>query len=131
MLTHPQNIDQLVEQFVQLRDKIKAADDAHKKKVGPAKEYLDVLSGKLMEQLNTIGGDSVKTPSGTVYRSTRRTASIADGQVFRKYVVDNGAYDMVDWRANANAVEDFIQSQGSTPPGVNFSKAHTVGVRRA
>lgn len=130
-LQPPENIEDLVDQFVKLRDKIKAADDAHKAKMSPAREYLEVLQGKLLDRLNEIGGESVKTPAGTCYRTTRRSASIADGEAFRKFIIDNDAFDIVDWRANALAIEDFIEANQSPPPGVNFSKTFTVGVRRA
>ena len=127
----PESIEAVVEQYVRLRDKIKEADDAHKEKLKTAKEYLKVLDGALLSKLNDIGGESVKTANGTVYRTTRRSASIADGEAFRQFVLNNEAFDMVDWRANANAVEDFIKSEGSQPPGVNYSVTYTVGVRRA
>jgi hypothetical protein len=127
----PDNIEELVQQFVKLRDRLKEADDAHKEKTKPAREYLDRLSGRLLDRLNEIGGENVKTKAGTVYRTTRRSATIADGEAFRSFVIDNAAYDIVDWRANANAVDDFIKSEGSAPPGINFSTAFTVGVRRS
>lgn len=126
----PENIDELVDQYVRLRDKLKAADEAHKEKTKDAKAYLDQLNGRLLERLNDVGGESVKTPHGTVYRTTRRSATIADGDTFRKYVIDNEQFDLVDWKANANAVDDFIKEQGVQPPGVNYTQAYTVGVRR-
>lgn len=127
----PEDIDELVAKYVKLRDKIKEADDAHKKKTADAREFLDRMGNKMLEKLIAMGGESVKTKAGTVYRTTRRTASIADGQVFRQFVIDNVMYDIVDWKANANAVDDFIKSNGAPPPGVNFNTAYTVGVRRA
>jgi hypothetical protein len=127
----PDNIDELVARYVKLRDKLKEADEGHKKKTEAARAYLDQLNGKLLERLNAVGGDSVKTPHGTAYRTTRRSASIADGAVFRQYVIDNENFDLVDWRANAIAVDDFIKENGVQPPGVNFSSTYTVGVRRS
>jgi hypothetical protein len=127
----PDSIDELVGQMVKLRDKLKEADDAHKAKTAGARSYKEQIEGKLLEKLNEVGGESVKTAHGTVYRTTRRSASIADGDLFRGFVIGNDAYDLVDWRANANAVDDFIKSAGSPPPGVNYSMTYTVGVRRA
>lgn len=129
-VTLPENIDQMVDQYVRLRDKLKEADDAHKKKTEQARAYLAVLGGKMLEKLTEVGGDSVKTPHGTVYSTTKRNASIADGDVFREYVIENAQFDLVDWRANANAVDDFVTENGTVPPGVNFSTSITVGVRR-
>lgn len=127
----PDNVEELVSQYVRLRDKLKEADDAHKKRTAGAREHLEKLNGKMLERLNELGGDSVKTASGTVYRTTKRSASIADGDLFRGWVIQNSAYDVVDWKANANAVDDFIKAEGSPPPGVNYSQTYLVGVRRA
>jgi len=127
----PETFEGIVEQFVKLRDRIKEADAAHKEKTAPAKKHLELLGNLMLKRLNDIGGESVKSKSGTVYRTDRKTASIADGDIFRKYVIENANFDIVDWRANAPAVEDFIKEHGSPPPGVNYNVQHTVGVRRA
>lgn len=127
----PESIDELVDQVVRLRDRLKAADDAHKEKTKTARAYKDQLEAKLLEKLNAVGGESVKTAYGTAYRTTKRSATIADGDLFRGYVINNEAFDLVDWRANPLAVDDFIKSEGTPPPGVNYSMTHTVGVRRA
>lgn len=126
----PENIEEMVSQYVRLRDKIKEADDAHKAKLKTSKEYLEILEGKMMEKLNAIGGESVRTAAGTVYRSTKKSATIADGDAFRQFVQENEAFDLVDWKANAPAVSDFINEHQVPPPGVNFSTTFTVGVRR-
>lgn len=127
----PTSMDDLISQYITLRDRIADADKAHKEKLAPAKEYMKLLEGKLLEQLNAVGGENVKTKAGTAYRTTRKSATIADSEAFRGYVINHQAFDIVDWRANAPAVEDFIKSHGSPPPGVNLTLAHTVGVRRA
>jgi hypothetical protein len=126
----PVNIEELVGQYVRLRDKIREAEDAHKAKLKDAKDHLEKLNNTLLDRLNQVGGESVKTASGTVYRTTKRSASIKDGDKFRHFVIENEAFDLVDWRANANAVDDFIQDQQAPPPGVDFSTTYTVGVRR-
>lgn len=126
----PENVDELVDQYVRLRDKVKEADEAHKKKTAQAKAYLELLNNKLLERLNDLGGESVKTESGTVYRTSKRSATIADGGAFREYVIEAGQFDLVDWKANANAVDDYIKQHEVPPPGVNFTVHYTVGVRR-
>lgn len=127
----PLNIEELVDQYVRLRDKIREADDAHKARTKDAKEHLEKLNNTLLDRLNQVGGESVKTASGTVYRTTKRSASIKDGDAFRRFVIEHEAFDLVDWRANANAVDDYIQAESAPPPGVDFSTSYTVGVRRS
>lgn len=130
-MTPPANIDALVGQYVKLRDKIKESDDAHKEKMAPAKGYLERLNNALLAQLQTIGADSAKTPHGTAYQTIKRTASIADGNEFRGFVIENRAWDIADWKANAPAVEEYLKEHQVLPPGVNLSSVTVVGVRRA
>lgn len=124
------NFEKRVGQYVALRDKIKAITDQHKEQLAPYKELLDKLNTELLGHLNTVGGDSVATPAGTVYRTDRKSASIQDMTAFWTYVVSQGDFDMVDKKANPTAVEDYIKKNNASPPGVNFTVQHVVGVRR-
>ena len=38
----------------------------------------------------------------------QRAASIRDATAFQNYVIENRAWDMLDWKANVTAVGDFI-----------------------
>lgn len=127
----PSDFGTAVAQYVLLRDGLKGADDDHKKKTAGAREYMKRLEGFFLENLNASGSESVRTAAGTVYRTTRRSATVADADVFRKYVAENEAFDLVDFRANAPAVDEYISENGAPPPGVNFQLSITVGVRRA
>lgn len=122
--------DLMVERYVTLRDKLKEADDGHKAKTKAAREYLEKLNGQILAKLNEVGSDSTSTPHGTAYRTMRKSATIADGEAFRKFVIKGKLFDLVDWKANANAVSDFIDTNQAPPPGVNYSTTFLVGVRR-
>lgn len=135
------DINQRVAQYVQLRDLIKQKDDEHKKKMAPYRETLEQLNGALLQHLQAQGAESVSTAAGTVYRTEKRSASIADQTAFWTYVVSTGQWDLLDRRANVTAVYDYIQQQVEAakedpsitpqpPPGINFSVSHVVGVRR-
>lgn len=125
------NVDQLVGLYVNLRDRIKKADEDHKTKMSPSKEMLQQINDQLLARLNAAGGESIKTSSGTTYRTTKATASISDSQAFRDYVIANELWDVLDWRANSTAVAEHIQEFGAEPPGIKYSTVFTVGVRRA
>jgi hypothetical protein len=125
------DIAKRIEQFVKLRDLIKQKNDAHKKVMAPYNETLEQLNSLLLAHLNTVSGNSVSTDAGTVYRTEKKSASLADGQAFMNYVIANNAWDLLDRKANVVAVEDFIKGNNTPPPGVNYSCTQVVGVRRA
>jgi hypothetical protein len=126
-------INKRVTQYVQLRDKIKQMDAEHKEKMAPFRKLLDDLNASIMAQLNAISTDektSVRTDSGTAYKSKKTSASIADGKLFRDYVIANGAWDLLDWKANSTAVADHVEEFKAPPPGLNYSVTYVAGVRR-
>lgn len=126
----PDTVGELVQKFVSLRDALAKADENHKTKTAGARETLKSLEAELLDRLNTLQGNSVQTPWGTAYRSEKKSATIADGEAFRTFVIDSKEWDLVDIRANANGVADFLASREALPPGINYSVRHTVGVRR-
>ncbi|MCK1741380.1 hypothetical protein IVA80_11010 [Bradyrhizobium sp. 139] len=125
------DIAKRVEQFVKLRDLIKAKNDEHKKAMKPYNETLEQLNALLLAHLNSVNGNSVATDTGTVYRTEKKSASLQDAQAFMDYVIQNNAWDLIDRKANVSAVEDFINQNNSPPPGVNWSSTYVAGVRRA
>jgi hypothetical protein len=120
-----------IEQFVAVRDKIAAIKAEHEKQLAPLTEIQTILTGWLQDFMDKIGCDSIKTSNGTCYKSSRYTASVADGEAFMNYIIANSKYELLDRRANATAVRDFVEQTGALPPGVNLSAIRTVGVRRA
>lgn len=123
--------DKRVEQYIQLRDKLKAMDVEYEEKRKPLRAMQDILSGWLQEFLEKSGGTAIKTKHGTVYLSTRYSASLADPDAFMNFVIENKLYDLLDRRANSTACKDYATEKGDLPPGVNLTALQTVGVRRA
>jgi len=117
-------------QYVQVRDALKRLAEEYDAKKKPLQDLLDRLEGKISSFLDANGVDSIKTESGTAYRSTRYSASLADPDAFMRYVVDNQQFDLLDRRANVTAVKAFVKKNNALPPGVNMSATQTLGVRR-
>jgi len=128
----PENLPmgKLVGMYVKLRDRIKAKDEEMKATLKPAKDMLEQLNNRILDELNKANVDSIKADTGTAYRTARTTASLADPQAFRDFVIANELFEMVDWKANAKAVQDHNEEFGALPPGVTVSTILQVGVRR-
>ena len=119
-----------IAQLVQLKDKIKVLDDEHEARLQPYKELRDKLERLILGHLLENNAKNISTDFGTASVLHRKSASLQDPQAFMDYVIENNAWDLIDRKANAKAVEDFINEHGSQPPGVKFSDALTLGLRR-
>src|SRR5690349_15143566 len=106
----PFDANKYVDKFVQLRDKIKELDDAHKEAMKPYREMLEQLGNMLLAHLNNTGAEKIGTGAGTVYRTEKRSATIADKTAFWTYVVTHADWDMLDYKANATAVHEYVET---------------------
>lgn len=122
--------DKYIGKLVALRDKIKELDDAHEERLKPYKEMKDKLERLILGHLISNNAQNISTAKGTASVLHRKSASLEDPAVFMDYVINNQAWDLIDRKANAKAVEDFIHANNSPPPGVRFSDALTLGLRR-
>lgn len=125
-------LSEAVEMYIGLRDKKAQMKSEFEASVAPLTEKMEKLELKLMSAFDAAGMDSVKTPMGTAYTSTRTSASIADKNVFMEHVKANLMWDLLEVRVNKAAVEvHMAENEGSLPPGVNLSTTRTVNVRRS
>lgn len=125
------NVDKWSEQFLGLRElrrKIKETYEAEDKKIRLLQESVE---SKLLDFLRTNNLVNVKTAAGTVHTTTRYTASLQDADTFMKFVISTGKFELLDRRANATAVRDFVETEKTLPPGCNLSALTSLGFRKA
>lgn len=124
-------IDHRIQQYVALRDMIKQKDDEHKAAMKPYRETLESLNSLILDLLNKSGGDSIKTKFGTAYRTVKRSASLEDPDKFMDFVVQKGAFELLERKVSITAAEAFAEENGVLPPGVKVTSSSVVGVRRS
>lgn len=127
------DIAKRVEQFITLRDMKAALQEKHKSELQPVNEAMALLEDVFMQHLGALNVDNMKTAHGTIYKSTKKSASVADMDAFWAYVVTQGAWHLLDKKANVTGVEEFINdpaNQGLPPPGVNWSQIAVPRVTR-
>lgn len=123
-------MEKRVAQYVQIRDFVRQMDENHKRAREPYTKVLDRLQGMMEEFLNNSGVKSAKTERGTFYQSTRVTATLADPEAFIRFVERTAKFDLLERRANATAVRDYVKENGALPPGCTLNQINTIGVRR-
>lgn len=130
MTAPTEDMEKRTRQFVEVRDRIKALEDAHKLNIKPLKEIQEVLAGRIQAFMAANNLENLRTKAGTCYTTVRHTASLSDPEAFMTYVKSHNAFDLMDRRANSTAVRDFVKQNKALPPGCNLTAIETVGVRR-
>lgn len=126
----PSNVDKYIDAFVRCRDELRRLKEKYEADCEQYKNLQNVLEGKLLKFLGDHKLKNLRTVHGTCYTSTRWNAPLQDKDLFRQFVIANHAWDMLDWRANAEAVKDFIATKNAPVPGCGLTSITHVGVRR-
>jgi hypothetical protein len=121
----------IIEKYIELRDKKSELSAAYKKKVAGLDAALDQLEAILLEKLNEIGMDSAKGSTGTVYKSRRTSATVADWDYVLDHIQKNELWNMLEKRVSKQAVEQYVEEHGNLPPGINWREELVVNIRRS
>lgn len=124
-------MQEIIEKYIELRDKKSELSAAYKKKVAGLDAALDQLEAILLEKLNEIGMDSAKGSTGTVYKSRRTSATVADWDYVLDHIQKNELWNMLEKRVSKQAVEQYVEEHGDLPPGINWREELVVNIRRS
>ncbi|MDF1853690.1 MAG: hypothetical protein P1U85_22845 [Verrucomicrobiales bacterium] len=125
------DLDRLVSVYVKIRDKKTelAAEFNEKEKDLDAK--LDKIKAALLEHCKATGTESVKTASGTFWRSQKKRFWTSDWEAMSRFIVDNEAVDLLEKRISQGNMRQFLEENPELhPPGLNADNEYTITVRR-
>jgi hypothetical protein len=123
------NYEQAAAKYVELRTEVDRINKAAKAKVAELNKVMLDIENWFTLKADEDGLKTIPTLAGTAYWSTVSSASVAEPTVFKQYVIDNGAWDLIETRAAKLSVKSFVESNGQPPPGVNFSSVKVFNLR--
>lgn len=126
------NLDRVVEVFNAIRDARTVKRHAWEQEDAALEADQTKLKAMMLDILNNLGGKSIATEHGTVYRTEKIRPSAADWAVVQQWIIANDAWDLMEKRLKATFVRQYMEdNQGQIPPGVNVHREFEVTVRRA
>lgn len=122
--------DVLIDRYIKLRDKIACMKKEHEAAVSPYKDAMDSIERHFMVQLKEKGAQSIGTKSGVVFMHTTNSATVADKEAFRNYLLASNEWALADIRAAKTAIKEFVEVREDLPPGINWRSESVVRVNR-
>ena len=124
-------MEELIEKYIAIRDKKAEIVADHKAKIAKIDETLDKVEAVLLVQLEENGMESARCKSGTVYKSNRTSATVADWDYVLNFIQTHDLWNMLERRVSKQAVEQYKEEHGDLPPGINWREEVVVNVRRS
>lgn len=129
--TKPQ-ISALVEGYIKLRDKKAEIKARHEAEMAPVNAMMERIETHILAQMQEQGVDSYAVRGvGTAYISTTTKANVADWDSLLGFIRANSLWQLLERRVAKSAVDEYVAANQDLPPGVNYSQAVAVNVRRS
>jgi hypothetical protein len=123
-------VDELVGKYVEVRDKKSDLTADYKAKIAKIDTVLDKIETLLLQQFDAMGMDSVKTPHGTAYKSTKTSYQIADWDSTLAFIREHELFHVLERRVAKAGVDAYKEETGELLPGLNARTEVTVNIRR-
>jgi hypothetical protein len=119
--------DQLMRVYSKMREKlVEMQADVTKLELS-----MRTIKTALLAHCKTNGIESIRTPYGLAYRTTRTIYSTADWESFHKFVLDNDAPFLLEKKLHQGNVKEFLTDNPELiPPGLNSSSEYTITIKR-
>jgi len=124
-------LEQLVEAFVELRDRKKEMEARHKEELAPTLRKMEKALNLIEGIMNEQGVESVRTQYGTPYKSVLSRVKITDWEAARNFVDENNLGHWYTRTLSKEGVETYLEEFGELPPGVEITRITNINVKRS
>lgn len=125
------DLDRLVSVYVKIRDKKNELAAAFAEQEKELDGKLDTVKQALLEHCKATGTESVKTASGTFWRTQKKRFWTSDWDAMNRFIVENDAVDLLEKRIHQGNMKQFLEENPEVlPPGLNADSEYSITVRR-
>ena len=125
------NVGDAIDGYVKIRDQKKELDAVQKEQMAPLNEKLRTIEAWLMREFLKSNVTQQKgTSGGTAFIQSNDSVKVTDQEVFMQFCKDRDAYELLDVRASKTVVKAFIENSNEVPPGISYTQANVIRVRR-
>lgn len=119
-----------LDKYLRIRQMKREMEDRHKQELAPLNEALSALEDHFQKTMDEAGLETLKSGSGTAYKTVQTSVKASDKVAFLEWVKQHEAWHLLDIRPAKTAVEEFVDEEGSPPPGLDMSRHMKVNVRK-
>jgi len=124
-------IEKLVKAYIGIRNKRSELSAEVKEADGKLVEKQDKIKRALLEHCKEHNVDSVKTPEGLFYRTTKTRYWTSDWESMFKFIKEHDVPEFFEKRLNQTHVREFLEDNPDlVPMGLNVDSEYVVSVRK-
>lgn len=123
-------LDEAINVYVATRDALNEERKAFNTYEAHAKTYLERIERVIASHADRLGVDSVKTKSGTAYRTVKTSYRVGNWDSYLEWMRETNNFQCLEKRAAKLAVKEIHDETGEVPPGLEYFAEVVFDVRR-
>jgi hypothetical protein len=129
---NPIPVEKLARIYLKMRDKKSEITKEFDAQIASIESGMKQVKAEILEHMKAIGAESIRTESGTVYRTIRKVYSTTDWESMHKFILEHQAPELLEKRIQQTNMTAFLEENPDLlPPGLNANMEYSVNVRRS
>lgn len=124
------SLDEAINVYVATRDALGVERKAYNTYEAKANAYMDRIEMFIKDKADELGVDSVRTKSGTAYRTVKTSYRVGNWDAFLEWMKETGNFHCLEKRAAKLAVKEIHDESAEVPPGLEYRAEVCFDVRR-
>lgn len=125
------DMDRVAGAYIKLRDAKAAIAKKARDDIKEIETKQETLESVMMKSLNDMGVKSANTEHGTIIKSIKKRVWAPDPVLFREFLVEHDAVDLLENRIVQSNYAQFIADNPDLKPPVNVDSKYVITVRRS
>jgi hypothetical protein len=126
------DVNEIVEAYINVRNERDRITKAYEDEDKALKSVLETLQASLLSVCNEMKVESLKTESGTVFKTLKERFYTNDWDNFNKFVVENNVVDLLEKRLHQTNMKTWLAEHAGEglPPGLQSTREYAITVRK-
>lgn len=123
--------DELVRAYINMRETLESLTAKYEQEASALKGGMELLKQNMLAMCESIGGESIRTPFGTIVRKVDTQYAIMDWDGFYKFIETKGSPALLQKRVHQQNLKEFMQEHPDvTVPGLQVNRSYEITVTK-
>jgi|TARA_R110000868_G_scaffold281195_1_gene541571 hypothetical protein len=126
------SIESLTRIYIKMRTKKEEMNRELEAKISELEGKMRTVKTAILEHMKDVGAESIRTESGTVYRTVLTRYTTNDWTSMHKFILEHEVPDLLEKRLQQTNLKAFLEENPDLiPPGLNANNEYSVTVKRS
>lgn len=126
------SIEKLTRVYIKMREKKAEVTHELEAKIDELDESMKKVKSAILDHMKEIGAESLRTESGSIYRTVRTTYSTNDWESMNKFILEHSVPELLEKRIHQTNMKVFLEEHPDVlPPGLNANMEYSVTIKRS